>query len=114
MNHRYVLERTYIAIAKVYSYLKVKENGITKNKEKILIEGLKCRIDYDVITGTEQGNLGHAYQQIALFCNPDIIIPTNSKIEVTQLGRTEIYTNSGDAAIYSTHQEIILSKNEVT
>ena len=33
MNHKAVLERTYIATAKVYGYEKVKEKGITKNKE---------------------------------------------------------------------------------
>lgn len=113
MNHRAVLERTYIGTAKVYVYEKIKENGITKSKEKLLIENLKCRIDYDTITGTEQSNLGHTYQQITLFCNPDVIIPANSKIEVSQLGITEVYKNSGKPARYTTHQEIILSQTEL-
>lgn len=113
MSHKTVLEKTYIGIAKVYVYDKEKVKGITKPKEKLLIEDLKCRIDYDTITGTEQGNLGQVYQQITLFCDPDIEIPPNSKIEVTQLGRTEIFKNSGKAAIYAAHQEIVLSQNEV-
>ncbi|CAL7876449.1 hypothetical protein MVQ25_07890 [Fusobacterium necrophorum] len=113
MNHKAVLESTYIATAKVYGYEKVKEKGITKNKEIVLIESLKCRVDYETITGTEQGNLGKVYQQVILFCNPDIRIPPNSKIEVTQLGRTETYLSSGKPAVYSSHQEIILQVKEV-
>lgn len=113
MNHRKILERTYIASAKVYGYEKIKVNGITKPNEVLLIDNLKCKLDYETITGTEQDNLGRVYQQVILFCDPDVNIPANSKIEVTQLGRTEVYKNSGKPAIYTNHQEIILSQNEV-
>lgn len=113
MSHRTILERTYIATAKIYIFEKLKEKGITKPVKKLWKDNFKCRIDYETITGTEQGNFGQTYQQITLFCSPDIIIPANSEIEITQLGVTEIYKNSGKAARYTTHQEIILLQTEV-
>ena len=47
-------------------------------------------------------------QTIKLFLEPEPVVPPGSRIEVTQQGRTESYAQSGKAAVYSSHQEILL------
>ena len=47
-------------------------------------------------------------QTIKLFLAPEPVVPPGSRIEVTQQGRTESYAQSGKAAVYSSHQEILL------
>ena len=47
-------------------------------------------------------------QTVKLFIAPDIQIKAGSKITVTQAGVTAMYTHSGKATVYDTHQEILL------
>ena len=43
-----------------------------------------------------------------LFCSPDLVIPTGSKIAITHQGATENYTHSSKPSIFTNHQEILL------
>ena len=47
-------------------------------------------------------------QTTTLFISPDVVIEPGSKIVVTQNGKTVAYKQSGEPALYNTHQEIIL------
>ena len=89
------------------------KHPITKEtifNEAVLFSDQSCRVSYSTLSSAN--DIGHATgvaQTIKLFVSPDIRIPSGSKIVVTQNGATVAYSNSGEAALYATHQEILLT-----
>ena len=82
---------------------------VTRQEETLVQDGIACHLSYsstalaagsDTVTGVAQ--------TIKLFLAPEPVVPPGSRIEVTQQGRTESYAQSGKAAVYSSHQEILL------
>ncbi|MGP1437607.1 MAG: hypothetical protein ACTTKH_00875 [Treponema sp.] len=96
----------------IYEYETSKDpvTGRTKKSEEFKMNAspIPCRISYNssqVITQAEGGVL---VQNIKLFLAPEIDIKPNSKIVVTQNGRSVAYKNSSVPMIYESHQEINL------
>ena len=68
-----------------------------------------CRLSFETITTTGENNdAASIVQKAKLFVTSDITIPAGSKLIVTQNGVTGEYEKSGEPAIYSYHQEIML------
>lgn len=78
-----------------------------------VIENEPCRLSYNREQATNIAN-GAAVvsQSITLFIRPDLVIKPGSVVEITQHGITERYKGSGQPAVYSNHQEIILELSE--
>lgn len=108
---RKAIESTYIGECDVIEY-KTTKNKINKrneHKEEIVLRKQKCRISFENISNsTQDGNTNNITQIIKLFIAPEINIKTGSKIIVTQNKKTQAYKNSGEPAVYETHQEIML------
>lgn len=82
-----------------------KPNGATGFRDAILLEEEPCRIDFNCISASDQGEaVASVSQEIRLFISPDVEIPAGSKI----IANSVDYAHSGVAAKYATHQEIIL------
>ena len=77
--------------------------------EVAVLEDEPCRLSYNHEQATNISN-GAAVvsQSITLFIRPDLVIKPGSVIEITQNGVTEKYKGSGQPAVHSNHQEIIL------
>lgn len=90
--------------------LKSKEiKNITKDIEEKVLQDKPCRISFkDIYVNTETETEAKKVQKIKLFIAPELNIKPGSKIIVTRKGRTTEYKNSGEPAIYDTHQEIML------
>ncbi len=92
-----------------WSKVKDKESGLTKQGEVILLENQPCHLSKEKDAAVSQSvSAAQVSQTVKLFIAPDIQIKAGSKITVTQAGITAIYTHSGKAAVYDTHQEILL------
>lgn len=109
--HRKAIEATYDGTCRIYGMQSVKDpvTKVTRQEEAIVQDGVACHLSYsstalaagsDTVTGVAQ--------TIKLFLEPEPVVPPGSRIEVTQQGRTESYAQSGKAAVYSSHQEILL------
>lgn len=112
MNHRKAIESLYKGLCDIYEYETSKDpvTGRTKKSKEFKMNAspIPCRISYNssqVITQAEGGIL---VQNIKLFLAPEIDIKPNSKIVVTQNGRTVAYKNSSVPMVYDSHQEINL------
>ena len=107
---RKILEKTYKGKCNIFgTELFIDENGITDERTGVLLKGnVPCFLSYDNTPISIQGNYGVATTIITLFLSPDIEVPLNSEIEVTQNGITRKYKHSGEVAMYGTHQEITL------
>ncbi len=106
---RKAIESQYDAKCDVVEKRPKEVNNITKNiEEKVLIDK-DCRVSFeDIYVNTETDTEAKKIQKIKLFIAPELDIKPGSKIVVTRKGRTTEYKNSGEPAIYDTHQEIIL------
>ena len=109
--HRKAIEATYDGTCRIYGMQSVKDpvTKVTRQEEAIVQDGVACHLSYsstapaagsDTVTGVAQ--------TIKLFLAPELVVPPGCRIEVTQQGRTESYAQSGKAAVYSSHQEILL------
>lgn len=109
--HRKIVEQTYDGMCSVIQKIAVKDpdTKVTSYKEVSLLTDQTCHLSYSgTAAAADSGTIAMAAQTIKLFLEPEIMIPPGSRIEVTQLGRTESYAQSGKAAVYSSHQEILL------
>lgn len=106
---RQAIESQYDAKCDVIEKRPKEINNITKNiEEKVLIDK-DCRVSFeDIYVNTETDTEAKKVQKIKLFIAPELNILPGSKIVVTRKGRTTEYKNSGEPAIYDTHQEIML------
>ncbi|HHV41331.1 MAG TPA: hypothetical protein GXX72_00545 [Clostridiaceae bacterium] len=115
MNHRKALQmlwkgRCTITIWEEYVDPVTKR---TKFREVVAVEDEPCKLSFETVSAaSEHGEIASVGQVVKLFLAPEIEVPPGSKITVTQNGVTTDYANSGQPAIYTNHQEIILTLYE--
>ena len=84
----------------------------TQEEVPVLVDE-PCRLSYNHEQATDiQSGAAVVSQSITLFIRPDLVIKPGSVIEITQNNVTERYKGSGQPAVYSNHQEIILQLYE--
>lgn len=108
---RKAIEATYSGYATVVVHQKVtdEKTHLTGYQDVTVLEKQPCRLSFESITTTSQQDAAaEVAQSIKLFIAPEIVIQENSKVIIEQNGRVGEYTNSGVAAVYPTHQEIML------
>lgn len=99
----------------IYEYQKVIDplNHETISDEVPVYTDLPCRLSFkNFPAATDSQTADTLSQEIKLFLDSGITIKAGSKVVVTQNGITNTYKNSGQAAVYATHQEVILSLYE--
>ncbi len=85
------------------------DNGRDEPAEVLKTSSEPCRLSFSSVASTsEQDGAPVIQQTVKLFIAKDADIPAGSKIVVTQEGKTTAYKRSGEPAIYSNHQEIVL------
>lgn len=88
---------------------KNEKTGRTDQEDEILFADEPCRISFASKKSTAPADDAAVVPQtIKLFIDKEKIIPPGSKITVTQNGKTQAYSRSGEPAVYSVHQEIAL------
>lgn len=108
---RKAIESLYDGKCTITEHQKVKlANKSTGFEDVVVLEDEACRLSYRTMTSTSQTDTAAStvVQVTKLFLAPEIGVKPGSKLTVTQNGVTTEYQNSGKAAVYSTHQEIIL------
>lgn len=100
----------YDGVCTIIEHQKVpKANKSTGFDDVIVAENLPCRLSFKTKANTDKNEIASSVSQIIeVFLNPEITIKTGSKLIITQNGVTTEYKSSGQPAVYSTHQEIIL------
>ena len=107
---RKALESSYNGKCQITEHRKIKKaNKSTAFEEFVVLENQPCRLSFKTVTNASTGTTASATTQIVkLFLAPEIKVKAGSKITVTQNGVTTDYKSSGQPAIYTNHQEIIL------
>lgn len=110
-RHRALIEATYNGTCRIYEKQPYKDPDtmVTSHKEVLVEENIPCRLSFSSApAATESGTAAGVVQTVKLFLAPELVLRPGSKIEVVQNGRTECYSQSGKAAVYSSHQEVAL------
>lgn len=107
---RKAIELTYTGTCTITEYRKMqRENKTTGFEEEIVLENQPCKLSFERITSANPGQVAAAITQTAkVLIAPEITIKPGSKLTIIQNGVTTEYKNSGEPAIYATHQEVIL------
>jgi hypothetical protein len=95
----------------IYEYQDVKDEETYQSTQKLVpvLEDEPCRLSYNHEQATDiRSGAAVVSQSITLFIRNDLVIKPGSVISITQNGVTEKYKGSGQPAIYSNHQEIVL------
>ena len=81
----------------------------TTQKEITVVENQPCNLSFEKISTVIQTDTAATVTQgTKLFLSPEITVKSGSKIIVEQNGIKTEYAASGEPAIYSEHQEIML------
>lgn len=112
---RQAIESLYDGICTIISKMDVTDpvTNITKPQDVIIVENEPCRLSYKNDYAMEDSESADTVKQIIkLFIKPELDIPPGSKIEVTQNGKTSVFSNSGSPATHYSHQEIVLKVHD--
>ena len=107
---RKAIESLYDDVCTITEHQKVKrENKSTGFDDVVVLENQPCRLSYQTVTNAKPTETASSIVQTTkVFLAPEIKVKPGSKITITHKGVTTEYKNSGEPAIYNTHQEIVL------
>lgn len=98
-------DRCFIKELKAYS----RSDGSTGFEAHEIYSDVPCRLSFVNIKRAYQTNsVSHTMQTVKLFLSPEIDVKPGSIITVLRCGKLLEYKNSGIAAVYSTHSELLL------
>lgn len=108
---RKAMEDTYSGVLTVTERRKVRneQTKLTSVEDVVVLLNQPCKLSFESVVPVQQSETAAAVSQtVKLFLAPDVMISPGSKLTITQNGVTGDYTRSGVAAVYPTHQEIML------
>lgn len=92
-----------------FQAVKDSKTKLTKQTEVAVLEDLPCKLSFEIVKNTGSSETAAALtQSTKLFLAPEVQIPPGSKILITHQGETTAYEQSGQPAVYPSHQEIFL------
>lgn len=109
---RKAIESLYVGLCTITNTQAVFDETTKRTtfKDVLLVENEPCRLSFSTIKETSPSDtIASVSQVVKLFIRPDLEIKAGSRITVTQNGRTTKYISSGQSAVHTNHQEIILS-----
>ena len=108
---RKAIESLYKGVCTVYQYESVVD-PITKRTSLVEVASYvdqPCRLSHSNKTSAKESDTASTVTQtITLFVAPELVINAGAKITVTQNNVTKTYVASGQSAVYTNHQEIVL------
>ncbi len=86
------------------------DTKLTKFVEVERLADLPCKLSFESLNATMEGDVATISQRVKLFLSVQVVIPAGSKIVVNRGNpqRTFVYAQSGEAGIFTHHQEIQL------
>ena len=111
--HRKALERLWKDRCSVFVRKTVTDpdTKLTDFVETPLLQDQPCKLSFETLTSSSGDPVAAISQTVKLFLSPDVEIPAGCKIVVTRfndLERKFTYSKSGEAGVFTNHQEIQL------
>ena len=95
----------------IYRYVDEVINGVTKSKETLIAENIKCKFSKGSLSdiGDEVPTLENSY---TIFCGLDVDIKEGDKIKITQTNGKITTLKVGEGFPYSKHQEFKVKRDD--
>jgi hypothetical protein len=106
------LERLWKDRMDIYRWVEVVEGGITKQKEVLLHENVKCHFSKGSLTDIGENGVPALVNSYTLFCSLDTDLKEGDKVVVTQRNGKKVTLIVGEGFPYSTHQEFSVKREE--
>ena len=118
MGIRSAIEGTYHGQMSVYRRFPKIENGRTVFREEAIYSDIPCAFSRSTGTRKEgealrSGKVAYADYVAKVFLAPEYTIPPGCRIVIAQDGMLRDFISSGEAMVYPTHQEIVLTREEM-
>lgn len=112
--HRRALERMWRDRCSIYVQAEYTDpdTNLTDFQETPLFEDQPCKLSFEQLTATDENHAAAVAQGAKLFLTSDVEIPAGCKIVVrrfNQLEREFVFSQSGEAGVFTNHQEIPLT-----
>ena len=112
--HRKALERMWKDRCTFYVQKETTnpDTNLTDFQETPLFEDQPCKLSFENLSTTDENHVAAVDQVVKLFLSADVVIPPGCKIVVhrfNDLEREFTYSQSGEAGVFSNHQEITLA-----
>ena len=102
------MERLWRDSCTVYVRESVVQDSLTAFRERALYEDIPCKLSFQTLPAAGEGDIAQVSQAVKLFLSKEYEIPAGSRIEVFREGRQFQFRRSGEAGIFSLHQEILM------
>ncbi len=115
MNEKDILAKTYFDLATVYRKQPTEdEDNITSNAYIAVHQSIKCALSKKTLKATNQTDTSNNIEyESHLFLDPATLINAGDKIVIVIGANNESRTMyAGEPFIYSSHQEVPLTRNE--
>ena len=96
----------------IYRYVDEVIEGITKNKEKLIAENIKCKYSKGGLSNIGEDEVPSLQNSYTIFCGLDVDIMEGDKIIVTQSNGKKITLRVGEGFPYSKHQEFKVKRDD--
>lgn len=111
--HRRALERLWKDRCTISQRVKVidPDTKLTRFTESTLLEDQPCKLSFETLSVADGSPVAAVSQGAKLFLSPDVMIPAGCKIIIKRhndLEREFTYAKSGEAGVFTNHQEIPL------
>lgn len=106
------LERLWKDRMDIYRWVEVVEGGITRQKEELLYENVKCHYSKGSLVDTGNDGAPTLISSHALFCSLDTDLREGDKVVVTQRNGRQVTLMVGEGFPYSTHQEFSVKRED--
>lgn len=113
MNEIDILAKTYYHTCKVIRPIAIKDDIFDDFKDEVIYEDIACAVSFN--QGSTQGStdtVQHIEYIATLFARPDIVIEPGDKIKAKVFGRTYNFL-AGEGAVYQSHIEVPLIRNDI-
>ena len=96
----------------IYRYVEEVINGVTKSKEKLIAEYVKCKYSKGGLSNVGEDEVPSLQNSYTIFCGLDVDIMEGDKIEVIQSNGRKITLKVGEGFPYSKHQEFKVKRDD--
>ncbi|HHT03008.1 MAG TPA: hypothetical protein GX005_01640 [Bacteroidales bacterium] len=107
------LERLWKDKMDIYRWVDRVVNGVTKSKEEILYEGVRCQYSKGSLVDTGTEGVPTMVNSYTLFCSLETDLIEGDKVVITQRNGRQVTLAVGEGFPYTTHQEFSVKRDDV-
>lgn len=107
------LERLWKDRMDIYRWFEDTVNNITKSKEKLIDENVKCQYSKGSLTDTGTDGVPTIINSYMLFCSLETDLKEGDKVIVTQRNGKQVTLSVGEGFAYTNHAEFSVKRNDI-